>query len=447
MSDSSRAQLIFSSETLFNEVPVTPVMQKLRFNVEALKHNNATAVSAEIRPDRMRSDLVLLGIDVSGNVDAELSYGTYDIFLQAALCGTWTALSNTYADGVTTNSSPVFQSGSADFTMSDIGKVISTANYPVGTTIISWQSATQVTLSANATAGGTAQSFTIYQRQVTDGVTTSGSPNITSATANFTAADVGAPVSGAGITAGTTILSVTNATTAVLSANATASASSVRILIGNHGYVLNNGVTNRSFLIERGYADIGQYFQFRGCAVEEFNVDITARKIMMLTMVMMGGQATRSSASVSGSVTNSTTTDVMRAGTYITGISGNTNMTTLKARRVTFGIKNNMRAHELVTQLASDDFGRGVMDITGTIESYFNSGALFDQFIGNSATGFQFNVADPNGLGSYTFRFPKIKLADTDPGGVPGVDADVIQKVGYRGLFDPVTNCHMRVTR
>src|SRR5881394_369440 len=171
MSDSSRAQLLISTETLFNEVPTTPTMQKLRFNTEGLKHNNATAVSAEIRPDRMRSDLILLGIDVNGNIDTELSYGTYETLLQAALCGTWANLPNTFADGVTTgtNTSPVFQSASADFSLSDIGKVISTANFPVGTTIISWQSPTQVTMSANATAAGVSQSFTIYARQVTDG--------------------------------------------------------------------------------------------------------------------------------------------------------------------------------------------------------------------------------------------------------------------------------------
>jgi hypothetical protein len=66
-------------------------------------------------------------------------------------------------------------------------------------------------------------------RAVADGATTSGSPTITSATGAFSAADVGASVTGAGIPAGTTIVSVTNATTAVLSANATATATGVSI--------------------------------------------------------------------------------------------------------------------------------------------------------------------------------------------------------------------------
>jgi flagellar hook protein FlgE len=53
-------------------------------------------------------------------------------------------------------------------------------------------------------------------RTVLDGATTNGSTTLTSATANFTAADVGKAITGAGIPAGTTIASVTNGTTVVL---------------------------------------------------------------------------------------------------------------------------------------------------------------------------------------------------------------------------------------
>lgn len=68
-------------------------------------------------------------------------------------------------------------------------------------------------------------------RTVTDGATTSASPNLTSATAVFTSADVGAAVTGTGIPTSTTILSVTNATTAVMSANATATGASLSVVI------------------------------------------------------------------------------------------------------------------------------------------------------------------------------------------------------------------------
>lgn len=70
------------------------------------------------------------------------------------------------------------------------------------------------------------------RKVVTDGATTSASPVITSATANFNQNDVGKKVVGTGIPANTTILSVESATQATLTANATATGSNVSLTIG-----------------------------------------------------------------------------------------------------------------------------------------------------------------------------------------------------------------------
>lgn len=68
-------------------------------------------------------------------------------------------------------------------------------------------------------------------RTVTDGATTSGVATITSATAAFTNADVGATVTATGIPALTTIVSITSATVAALSANATATGTTLSTTI------------------------------------------------------------------------------------------------------------------------------------------------------------------------------------------------------------------------
>jgi hypothetical protein len=72
----------------------------------------------------------------------------------------------------------------------------------------------------------------IDYRVVTDGVTTSGSASITSASAAFNASDIGNPISGTGIPSGATILSVQSATAATLSANASASGTSISFTLG-----------------------------------------------------------------------------------------------------------------------------------------------------------------------------------------------------------------------
>ena len=72
-------------------------------------------------------------------------------------------------------------------------------------------------------------------RTVSDGVTTTGQATISSATAAWTQADVGGSITGTGIPAGTTILSVQSTTGATMSANATATGSAVSFTIGTTG--------------------------------------------------------------------------------------------------------------------------------------------------------------------------------------------------------------------
>jgi len=79
--------------------------------------------------------------------------------------------------------------------------------------------------------GGWATTFAANTRTVTDGVTNTDT-SLVSATAAFTNADVGRAVSGAGIPAATTIASVTDPTTVVLSQATTATATGVTVLIG-----------------------------------------------------------------------------------------------------------------------------------------------------------------------------------------------------------------------
>lgn len=69
-------------------------------------------------------------------------------------------------------------------------------------------------------------------RTVADGVTTSGSAAISSATASWSPADIGMPISGTGIPALTRILNVTSSTAATMTANATADGTSITFTLG-----------------------------------------------------------------------------------------------------------------------------------------------------------------------------------------------------------------------
>jgi hypothetical protein len=384
--DTSRSQLLISAESAFDETPASPAMQNLRFTSESLKYTNATAISEEIRSDRSRSDLVLLGIDTSGSIGFEMSAGTYDAYIEAALCGTWNTTGDAaFADGNFTagQTAPTYTitSASATFATTDVGKAIIGANIAPNSYIVLRNSATSVNLNQATLGTGTSQSFTIKARTST----------------------------------------------------------------GNR---LKNGTTFRSFLLERGLVDAAQYFRFLGTSFDGFNLSVDAGRIVTGSFDVMGAETIVAGTSIAASTTAQSTTSIIGAGPQITGLETNTNMTGIKVTGVKLSVKNNLRARHDVQTIKSAQFGMGVCDVTGSLTMYFQDASLFTQFIANSAISFAFSIADPVNPANrkYTITLPKMKLPDLDVS-VPGIDQDVMQTIQIRGLYDPVNTCQIMIDR
>ncbi len=313
MSDSSRVQLLYTPESGFAIPPsANPATQLVRFTKSTFTHKNTTVVSEEIRSDRQRSNLALVGFDCSGDFTLEPSYGhkAFEDFLEAGLCGAWT---------------------------SD---------------------------------------------------------------------------------------------------------------------VLENGVQNRSFLVEQGFLDIGKYIDFAGMTVDKFSLDATALKIVNATVSFMGSTGVPATATIAGTTapTDDSTNEPMQSGDLIAMEAeggGGFEVNDLSVKAIKFEIANNLRLHNLVTQYASDDFGRGVMDITGTIDTYFKDVAVYNEFLINGIFALKFKMTSP-GLtavpNTYEFTFPRLFVTDA-PLPVPGVDQDIMQTLTFRATLDAGVGYTMKVER
>lgn len=112
--DASRGRLIFRPETVWNEVPpANAATTRLRITGESLHHRNSKVISEEIRSDQQRDNDVLVGYDVDGGFNAELTYGNFDWLLEAILGGSWTT--NVLMNG-TTKRSFTLEKGFLDIT-------------------------------------------------------------------------------------------------------------------------------------------------------------------------------------------------------------------------------------------------------------------------------------------------------------------------------------------
>jgi hypothetical protein len=82
-------RLAYVPETVFGVVPSDPAFQEMRVTGSGLKSAKVTGVSKELSVLRDVKDITLLGIDASGDIPFEFSYGSMDDILAAALFGKW----------------------------------------------------------------------------------------------------------------------------------------------------------------------------------------------------------------------------------------------------------------------------------------------------------------------------------------------------------------------
>lgn len=180
-------------------------------------------------------------VSIAGDLNLELNQVNFGVILKHALgaitsTNSGTAYTYTVTPGDLTGKGLSVQIGRPDITAT-----VRSFSY-TGCKINQWELSAKagelvdMKLSLVGQAESTSQTLgTPYYprgtRTVTDGVT-NGTTTFTSATAAFNAGDVGAPVSNTDLTAGQYIVSVTNATTVILSAAASGSHSSLSTTIG-----------------------------------------------------------------------------------------------------------------------------------------------------------------------------------------------------------------------
>lgn len=85
MSDGSRHSLFMVPEVTSGETPASPALETVRVTKVTLGLAKDSLESAEIRSDRMIADFRLGANQVNGDIEFELSYGSFDKLLQAAL--------------------------------------------------------------------------------------------------------------------------------------------------------------------------------------------------------------------------------------------------------------------------------------------------------------------------------------------------------------------------
>ena len=113
---------------------------------------------------------------------------------------------------------------------------------------------------------------------------------------------------------------------------------------------------------------------------------------------------------------------------------------------LSFTLVNNVRGVKGIGYLGNAAIGAGKLQITGTLNTYFNDNSFYQKFLAGTSTVISFRLTDANGK-SYIITFPKVKI-ESDPGPqVPGENQDVTENLTWRAFRDPITDCTVQIDK
>jgi hypothetical protein len=461
-------------EATFATTPATGKWKEQRVTSQGFRHRKDTVVSNEIQPSRMTVDVMQVGVGAEGELNFELNFGELDEYFEGALTNEWGGgaiagddnievtgvdLSSTVTTNVFTRATGSFVTDGfvvgqwirvhgftasanngwhkitavAATTLTVAGSTLSTEASASGRTIRAWKGMLAVrwtNLTATVTTNvftRAAGDFTTDGFQVGQWIHVEGFANsVNNGWHKVTAV-------------GTTTITVsTNLATEAAGGGADGS----RNL---RGRMLRNGVSYKpSWSFEEEFPDISAFIVYSGCRLSTLNLNLTAKQIITGSAGFMGATGEEDSATsvVTGNFEASTWTP-MNASNNVGAIFENGITLSTAIRSISLSINNNLRPIDKIGSLAPAEINHGTLSITGTVEVYFESLALYTKFINHTSTSLAFRVTDVDG-NSYIITLPKIYFTEGDPN-VGGINQDVMVSLPFTAVRDATTDCMIQI--
>jgi hypothetical protein len=167
------------------------------------------------------------------------------------------------------------------------------------------------------------------------------------------------------------------------------------------------------------------------------NLSMTAaaNSIMTGTLDFIGKSATRAGSSIGATYTAAPTADVMNAVSNVGQIMEGATLAAITGvfiSELSFTINNNVRGQPAIGTLGNADLGVGTAEVTGTLNTYFENGDLYDKYLAGTESALSFKVEDTAG-NAYIFTFPRVKF-QTDVVNVGGLNSDVMEDMTWQAI-------------
>lgn len=379
MADSSRHSIYAIVESTYGTTPATPAFNTFRHTGTNLGLSKGTIVSEELRSDRQIPDVRGGAKQIGGDITTELSYSSFDEYLEATLGGTWAAKNAPYTAGT-------ISAAASDQSLND-----SASAFPIYAAgdIITVTGFTGVATTANAT-----------MRVVTS-----------------TASKI-----------------VVVATVPLIN---DAAGESVTITSGTQ--VLKAGVVRRSFSLMRYFSDIAggslPYYLYRGVEFSKWQLTVAVNAIIKQVFSVLGKaqDPAASTAPAGSSIVAPTTTSVLDS---FGGSLKENGSTIAVVTEIQTTLDNGLAVRNVIgsDETLLPSIGRS--NLTGQITAYFEDSTLVNKFVNETYSSLDYKLADLVG-NAYQIVYPRIKYT----GGQPDTQGQgaITLAMPFQALYDSTT--------
>jgi len=368
------------SESTYGTTPTSPTFIDIRHTDASIGLSRTSLESAELRTDRQIAHFRLGNKSVAGGIPFELSYGSHDSLFEAAMAGTF--------------------SGSLSITATTLSVAAGDNSYN--------DSGTALPL------------FTVGDKVITTGFGT-GANNATSTVVTSTTSKL--------VVSGTTLVTEAAGATATIQAD---------------GDKVKVGTTRRSFTIERKFADltIPEWHRYTGCEIDGFSLSVAPDALVTGTFNVIAQDLSIGTAILSGATYGTATTTEPFDSFNGTITEGGGAIAIVTAVDLT--LENGLNPLFTIGSSTTSRPSIGKSRVTGSLTTYFQSKALMDKFINETASSLVFTLTDPAG-NSNTYTIPNIKYT----GGQPDTsgEGEITISFPFQALYDSTELSNLTIER
>lgn len=209
-------------------------------------------------------------------------------------------------------------------------------------------------------------------------------------------------------------------------------ASATLTLPGKKTYVPATGHTNKSFAVEHYYSDIVQSELYLGCKVDTIDINLPPTGLATIAMAMVGQDVTNAVSAYYTSPTAATTTGLVAAVNGVLMVGG---VQVAICTGMSIKLAGGMNTEPVIGSNVQPEHAPGRVVISGSFTAFFANATLRDNFVNEDEISLIVTLTTSNAAAAdfVTFVLPRIKLgsADKDDG-----EKNIIATHSFQALYN-----------